>query len=166
MEDIQTEGGIELANLLMVKNDGSLNRKFLKDVGQLHEGMHIWLVGIVAKRITPTEIDELKNILKERAAVSKDDIKLTNLTLKLTQCIVQASHNRYIQLLFNTLSRTSTASRTLFESPVYFDPKIQTFFERLVEAFENRDHEMAKLITTRVFESNQQNYLKSMGLLS
>ncbi|MBU3914620.1 FCD domain-containing protein, partial [bacterium] len=106
------------------------------------------------------------SLLKERAAMSRNDIRLPDLTLKLTRRIVQASHNRYFQLLFNTLSRTSKASRTVFESPVYFDPEIQTFFERLVETFENRDPEMARLLVTRVFESNQQNYLKSMGLFS
>jgi DNA-binding FadR family transcriptional regulator len=51
--NFQTVGGIELADMLMYRSDGSIDSQFLKDVGQLHEGMHIWLARLTAQRITP-----------------------------------------------------------------------------------------------------------------
>lgn len=164
--DFKTVGGIELADILMYHNDGSIDRQFLKDVGQLHEGMHIWLAKLTAQRITPDEIDALKKLIQERANMPKDDKRLPEITLKITRSIVQASHNRYIQLLFNTLARITQVSRTVFEMPFYFDPEAQIFFERLVEAFENRDSEMASLLATRMFESNRDNYLRAIDRLS
>jgi DNA-binding FadR family transcriptional regulator len=92
----------------------------------------------------------------------KDDERLPKITLEISRSIVLASHNRYFQLLFNTLARTTRASRTVFEMPFYFDPGVQTFFERLIEAFENKDSEMAMLLVSRMFESNRENYMRAI----
>ena len=166
VENFKTAGGIELADFLMVRNDGSMDNQFLKDVGQFHESIHIWLVKLAAQRITPDEIEALKKLVKERTTISNDDEKLSGITLKITRSIVNASHNKYVRLLFNTLARTTRASRIVFEMPFYFDPEAQTFFERLIEAFENRDSEMAALLATRMFESNRENYLRAIDRLS
>lgn len=166
VEDYHTIGGIELADFLMYHDDGSINKQFLKDVGQFHENMHIWVARITAQQITMDEIESLKKLVKERATIHKNDEKLTEITLKITRSIVHASHNKYIQLLFNTLARTIQVSRIVFEMPFYFDPQAQTFFERLIEAFENKDSDMAALLATRMFESNRENYLRAIDRLS
>jgi DNA-binding FadR family transcriptional regulator len=163
VEDFQTRGGIELADLLIVRKDGSIDEEFVEDIGRLHENLHVWLTRLGALNSTREEIEELKRLLRERAALPKDDDERRNLTFEITRRIFQASHNRYLQLLFNTLARTTRTSRTIFELPVHFDPGIQTFFERLVEAFEARDADMAGLLTARVFEANLETLLKAMG---
>ncbi len=163
VEDFQTVGGIELADLLMYRRDGSIDEQFLEDTLKLHEHMHRWIVREAAVRATRTEIGELKGLLRERASMAKDDEERSRLTFELSRRIVQASHNRYLTLLFNTLARTTRPSRTISELPVHFDPGIQTFFERLVEALENRDPEMAVLLTARVFEANREAFLRAMG---
>jgi len=161
VEDFQTVGGIELADLLIVRKDGSIDDEFVEDIGRLHENLHVWLTKLGALNSTEEEIAELKLLLRERAALPKDDDGGRNLTFEITRRIFQASHNRYLQLLFNTLARTTRTSRTIL--PVHFDPGIQIFFERLVEAFEARDAEMAGLLTARVFEANLETLLKAMG---
>jgi len=166
VKDFLTSAGIELADLLMYRQDGTMDTQFLKDVGQLHEGIHIWLVKLTAQQITKDEIDALKKLVSERATMVNDDERLSKITLQITRSIVQASHNRYAQLLFNTLAKTTQASRVVFEMPFYFDPEAQTFFERLMEAFENRDSEMAALLATRMFESNRGNYQRAIDRLS
>ena len=163
MEDFRTVGGIELADLLMYRRDGSIDEQFLEDAMKLHEHMHRWIVREAAVQATPSEISELKDLLKGRASMAKDDEERSSLTFEISRRIVQASHNRYLTLLFNTLARTTRPSRTISELPVHFDPGIQTFFERLVEAFENRDPEMAVLLTARVFESNRGAFLRAMS---
>ena len=163
VEDFQTVGGIELADLLIVRKDGSIDKEFVEDIGGMHQNMHVWLTQLGALNSTKEEIEELKRLLRERAALPKDDEGRKSLAFEITRRIFQASHNRFLQLLFNTLARTTRTSRTIFELPVYFDPGIQTFFERLVETFENRDPEMAGLLTTRVFEANVKTLLKAMG---
>jgi DNA-binding FadR family transcriptional regulator len=125
--------------------------------------MHVWLTQLAARNSTKEQTEELKSLLRERAALPEDDEGRKKLTFEVTRRIVQASHNRFLELLFNTLARATRTSRTIFELPVYFDPQIQTFFERLVETFENRDPEMAGLLTTRVFEANLESLLKAMG---
>ena len=105
----------------------------------------------------------MKRLLRERAALPEDDKDRRSLAFEITRRIFQASHNRFLQLLFNTLARTTRTSRTIFELPVYFDPGIQTFFERLVETFENRDPEMAGLLTARVFDAHLDAFLKAVG---
>jgi GntR family transcriptional repressor for pyruvate dehydrogenase complex len=163
VEDFQTVGGIELADLLMYRRDGSMDEGFLEDAMKLHEYMHRWLVMEAAARATRTEIEELRGLLKERALLPRDREERNLLTFEITRRIIQASHNRYLILLFNTLARTTRASRTVFELPVHFDPGIQVFFERLVEAFDNRDPEMAELLTARVFEENRETFVKAMS---
>jgi len=163
VEDFQTVGGIELADLLIVRKDGSIDEEFVEDIGRLHENLHVWLTRLGALNSTKEEIEELKSLLRERAALPQGDDGRRSLTFEITRRIFQASHNRYLQLLFNTLSRTTRTSRTIFELPAHFDPGIQLFFERLVEAFENRDADMAGLLTARVFEANLETLLKAMG---
>ncbi len=163
VEDFQTVGGIELADLLIVRKDGSIDEEFVEDIGRMHENMHVWLTQLAARNSTKEQIEELKSLLRKRAALPEQDEDRKTLTFEITRRIVQASHNRFLELLFNTLARTTRTSRTIFELPVYFDPEIQTFFERLVETFENRDSEMAGLLTTRVFEANVEALLKAMS---
>jgi len=162
VEDFQTVGGIELADLLIVRQDGSIDEEFVQDIGWLHENLHVWLTKLGALNSTREQIEELKSLLRERASLPEGDTR-RRLTFEITRRIFQASHNRYLQLLFNTLARTTRTSRTIFELPVHFDPGIQIFFERLVEAFEARDAEMAGLLTARVFEANLETLLKAMG---
>lgn len=163
VEDFQTDGGIELADLLMYRRDGSIDEQFLEDALKLHEHMHRWIVREAAVRATRAEIDELKELLRQRAWIPTDGEERSGLTFEISRRIVQASHNQYLTLLFNTLARTTRPSRTISELPVHFDPGIQTFFERLVEAFENKDPEMAVLLTARVFEANREAFLRAMG---
>ena len=163
VEDFQTAGGIELADLLMVRRDGSLDEPFLEGALKLHEHVHRWVVREAALRVTPAEMSELKALLSERASMPKDDGERSRLAFEISRRIVQASHNQYLILLFNTLARTTRPSRTIFELPVHFDPGIQVFFERLVEAFENRDCEMAELLTARIFEANREAFPRAVG---
>jgi len=163
VEDFQTVGGIELADLLIYRRDGSVDKEFVEDIGRMHENLHVWLTQLGAMHSTKEEIEELKRLLRERATVPEDGEGRKRLTFEITRRIFQASHNRFLQLMFNTLARTTRTSRTIFELPAYFDPGVQTFFERLVEAFENRDPEMAGLLTARVFEANREALLRAMG---
>ncbi len=165
VEDFRMVGGIELADLLMVDSNGKVDVEFLKDVGRVHEGVHTWVVKLAAKHITTEEIRALKALLQERSSMQPGDERLPTITLEITRDIVRASHNRYICLLFNTLARTTAVSRTVFEAPS-FNPDIQTFFGRLVEAFEKRDEEMAMLLVKRVFESSEESYVSAIARLS
>ena len=54
VEDLQTVGGLELADLLMVRRDGSIDEEFLKDAMKLHKQMHGWLVREAALQATPS----------------------------------------------------------------------------------------------------------------
>jgi GntR family transcriptional repressor for pyruvate dehydrogenase complex len=153
VEELQTKGGIELVDLFLFRRDGSMDEEFLDEIIQFHEDIHISVVKLAAQNITREEIEKFRAFLKERAAMSIDDERLPDITTEISRAIVKATHNRYYLLLFNSMARVIRISRSFFELPV-FVPQSQTFFERLLEAFESRDHEMAALLAVRLFESN------------
>jgi DNA-binding GntR family transcriptional regulator len=78
---------------------------------------------------------------------------LIAVTLEISRALVEAADNVHIHLLFNSVIRLAEGFRSLFELPARVDLRVQDYFERLVETFEARDSEMAKLLTRRVFES-------------
>ncbi len=166
VQDFQTKGGVELADLLLFSSNGEIDEAFLMEMAQLHEGMHIWVVRLAARHITPDEIGVLRKLLIERASLAADPERLAGITMEISRRIVQAAHNRFLNLLFNTLARTTRVSRIVFTTPEYFEPDMQNFLERLVEAFANRDSEMAALLTTRIFKNHKAAFIKAVGLLN
>jgi hypothetical protein len=59
------------------------------------------------------------------------------------------------------MARVIRTSRTFFELPIFL-PESQVFFERLVEALEKKDPEMASLLTARSFESAHDGFVRAM----
>ncbi|MFZ5570495.1 MAG: FadR/GntR family transcriptional regulator [Thermodesulfobacteriota bacterium] len=166
VQDFQTKGGVELADLLLFDSNGDIDEAFLVEMAQLHEGMHIWVVRLAARHVTPDEITLLKKLLNERASLVGDPERLTGITMEISRRIVQAAHNRFLNLLFNTLARTTRVSRIVFTTPEYFEPDMQHFLERLVEAFAHGDSEMAALLTMRIFKNHKEAFVKAVGLLN
>jgi GntR family transcriptional repressor for pyruvate dehydrogenase complex len=151
VQDFTTTGGLELVDLFLVKEDGRVDKAFLKDVIEFHMFTTIQAVKLAAQRITSKEVQELKALVKEHAKYAHDITKRAPITLEISQLVVKATRNTYIRLLFNTLNRTTSAFAQIFEIPVPDDINLQSYLERVVEALEHRDHEMAALIVQRGF---------------
>ncbi len=156
VQDLTTTGGLELVDLFLVKDDGRVDKAFLNDVIEFHIFTTIQAVKLAAQRITNKEMQELKALVEEHAKYAHDITKRAPITLEISQLVVKATRNTYIRLLFNTLNRTTSAFAQIFEIPVPEDINLQSYLERVVEALEHRDHEMAALIVQRGFAENME----------
>lgn len=162
VQDFIITGGLELVDLFLVKDDGSVDKGFLKDVIEFHEFTAIHTVKLAAQRINDKELQELKTLVNEHARHAHDMTRRTAVTLRISELVVKASRNTYIRLLFNTLNRTTSAFAQIFEIPLPEDINLQTYLERLMEALEHRDHEMAALIIKRGFSDNKGYLIKML----
>lgn len=165
VEDLRTKGGIELVDLLLLRDDGGVEKEFLRDIVQFHEVTTLSVVRLAAKNITDEELENLRGLVSKRGRLPRDDEEVARLTVDISRAIVEASHNRYVPLLFNSLARVTRAFQTVFAMPAHFDPGIQTYFERLTEAFQTKDEEMAVLLTSRVFDAHRETFLRIMNQL-
>jgi DNA-binding FadR family transcriptional regulator len=165
VEDVRRRGGIELVDLFLYGEGGSYDIEFMRDIVQFHEVTTVAVVRLAAKNITQEELENLGRLATERGRASGIDERIVRLTVDISRAIIYASQNRYIPLLFNSLERVTRAFQTVFQMPAYFDPGIQTYFERLTEAFQTRDEEMAALLTHRVFGAHRERLLRIMSEL-
>jgi GntR family transcriptional regulator, transcriptional repressor for pyruvate dehydrogenase complex len=155
VQDFTTTGGLELVDLFLVKDNGKVDKGFLKDVIEFHIFTTIQAVKLAAQRMSGKEAQELKALVKEHAKYAHDISKRAPITLEISQLVVKATRNTYIRLLFNTLNRTTSAFAQIFEIPVPGEINLQSYLERVAEALEKRDHEMAALIVQRGFAENK-----------
>jgi GntR family transcriptional repressor for pyruvate dehydrogenase complex len=161
VEDLQTKGGIELVDFFLFKRDGSIDEAVLEDIIEFHVNIHISVVRLAARNVTREEIEQLRALLRERSEMEIGDEKLLDITTEISRAIVKATHNMYYLLLFNTMARVIRTSRSFFELPVFVSES-QVFFERLLETFEKNDHEMATLLTARLFESAHDDFARTL----
>jgi GntR family transcriptional repressor for pyruvate dehydrogenase complex len=160
VQDFTATGGLELVDLFLTKDDGSVDKAFLKDVLEFHEFTTIHTVKLAAQRINNKEIQELKALVIEHANYGNDIIRRAQITLKISELVVKSSRNTYVRLLFNTLNRTTSAFPQIFEIPLPKDINIHLYLEKIVESLEYRDPEMAALITQRAFTENKDVMMK------
>ncbi|MGD0277111.1 MAG: GntR family transcriptional regulator [Syntrophales bacterium] len=165
VQDYLSTGGIELVDLLLIKDDGKMDRDFLKNIIEFHTFTCIHAVKLAAQRITKEELRVLKELLDERAVNIQDPERRANITLEMSDVIVKASRNKYIQLLFNSLLRTTKAFEHIFGLPIPDDKIVQMYLERVVEALERKDQEMAALLTLRGFEENKTYLIRTIEKL-
>jgi GntR family transcriptional regulator, transcriptional repressor for pyruvate dehydrogenase complex len=160
VQDFTATGGLELVDLFLVKDDGRVDKAFLKDVFEFHEFTTIHTVKLAAQRRTSKEVQELKSLVEEHAKYVNDIQKRAPITLQISEMVVKASRNTYVRLLFNSLNRTTGAFAQIFEIPLPKDINLQPYLAGIVDAIEHRDPEMAALITQRGFAENKDVMMK------
>jgi DNA-binding FadR family transcriptional regulator len=166
VEDLRTTGGVELLDLLIIKEDGSINLEMLRDIIEYYQNTIISVMQLAARRITDDEHVEFQRLAAERSQAIGDKERLAEVTQEIVAFIVDATHNSFYRLLYNTMMRIPILSVGFTNIMLYLTPDIQTYFERMAEAFERKDHEMAGLLTIRMFESfegDAQNILKQIS---
>lgn len=162
VEDINVRGGIELIDLLLIREDSSLDPDILRAIFEFHEFTVVNAVKFASQRITPEELEHLKSLVERRSKLKDNEREQVNLTLEISRTIADASHNVYIHLLLNSVLRLAEGFRKLFELPAYVDLGIQSYYERIIEAFEQRDSEMAMVLTTRIFDIYEKNVFDNL----
>ncbi|MGO9146451.1 MAG: FadR/GntR family transcriptional regulator [Desulfomonilia bacterium] len=162
VQDYLLTGGIELVDLLVMKDDGRINKIFLKNILEFHTFTCVYTIKLAAQRITKKELQELKKLVKDRADNLRNFEKRYELSMQISDLIVKASRNMYIQLLYNSLIRSTVTFEQVFGIPLPDNINVQRYIERVVEALESSDQELAGLIATRSFSDNNDYFVKMM----
>lgn len=149
VEDIERKGGIEITDLLLFDGEGSFDNGFLRDVINFNVVVAINVIWLAARNIDDEELGKLRGLVERRSVTREDSQELAAINMEIMHTIVKATHNRYIQLVFNTLMRITRGFEMVLEAPAFIYEEYQAYLESLVEAFEERDSEIAALLTTR-----------------
>lgn len=153
VENLQLTGGLELFEVLLKRQDGSINLAFLKDVLEFRGHLFREVARLAATRRTDDEFSQMRRLLHERREHANVPGRVEEINLSLFQLITRATHNQIYELLFNTLGRLSVRLGVLIDIPLLGFEQTQRMFERVMEAFEHQDDAMADLLVARYLES-------------
>lgn len=152
-ENPQFATGVEMFDVLMMGEDGTINAGYLRDVLEFRGYVFRFMVRLAAQRCTEEELQHLKNLLRVRAENEANAEQMDELTRQLFQDIARATHNQVCILLYNTVERVSMRIRTLVDLPVVGFEQSQQVFDRLLDAFSRRDGALAELIVLRYVQT-------------
>jgi GntR family transcriptional repressor for pyruvate dehydrogenase complex len=153
VEDLQLTGGVELLELLIFKEDGSLNIDILRDIIEFYENSIISIIRLATQRMTQEELNALEELVRKRAEMIGEREEVEKVSRDITALIVDATHNSLYRLIYNTMLRIPILSTGFFGIIMSFNPDIQEYFERLVETIKQGDQEMASMLTSRMYEA-------------
>lgn len=164
--DIVLTGGIELFEYLLFNEQGELDLGVLRDLFAFVVDFVPEVFRLAAVERTEEEIRALRDILTERAKTLDDLNRLIENSRRLLQVIARATHNSIYQLIFNNVGRIVVKLRERAPLTALAPLVPLKHLERIVEAIDNRDPEMAALLVLRQIELAQDTvarFLRSMG---
>ncbi|HOZ46689.1 MAG TPA: GntR family transcriptional regulator [Candidatus Hydrogenedentes bacterium] len=160
----QFSAGIELFDVLVTREDGSINEAFLRDVLEFRAYAFRLMVQLASVRRSEEELAHIRRLVEERETLERDSEALSDVTVGLFREIAYATHNQVCQLMFNTVQRISLRLRTLVDLQFLTFEESQSVFRRLVDAFEHKDAAMAELVVIRYNQAVERSL--NLGLVS
>jgi GntR family transcriptional regulator, transcriptional repressor for pyruvate dehydrogenase complex len=157
VEDFKLSGGIEMFEVLLTHDDGSINMNILRDVLEFRGHMVQLIVRLAADRRSPDEMKEMVSLFNERKAAANNPARLEVLNRRLFRLIAKATHNRIYELVFNTMGQIFLKLRLLIDLSLMNYEEAEKRFERILDAFEQQDGDLAELLVARYLESIRQN---------
>lgn len=157
VENLQLTGGIELFEILLRRDDGSVNLEILREILEFRADIGCCVVRLAAARRTEDEMREIKRLFGELHMAPNGRYEGESVSQRLFRLIVKAAHNGVYELVFNTLERIFLQLRAMIDIPMMGREQGVVLLARLVEAFEQKDGEMASLLLTRYMERMQDN---------
>ncbi len=155
VQDVRLTGGLDMFNVLIRKEDGSINFAFLKDVLEFRGNLFRPIARLAATRRTDEELRQIKALVRKRIEVRDKLGALESVNLELFRVFSKATHNRLYELVFNTLGSLSIKLGALIDLPLMGFDQTQAVFDRLVEGLEHRDDELVDLLVAR--------YVRTLG---
>ena len=159
VENLQLTGGVELFDVLLMNDDGSINLPLLNDILEFRGHMFRVVVRLAAVRRTPEELLGIRKALLERRALAGNAAGVEEVNLRIFRLITQATHNRVYELIFNTMGRISVRLGALIDIPLMGFEQTQAILERIMDAFDHKDEEMADLLVSRYLNSLKETLL-------
>jgi DNA-binding FadR family transcriptional regulator len=155
VEEMELSGGVKLLDILVVREDGSVNREFLHDALEFRANVMRMIVRAAAVRRTDAELEEMRRLTQERREAHDDLPRLREVTRSLLRLVAEAAHNRVYLFVLNTTSRAQLQLWDMIDMPLVGFPRLQRTMEQVVEAAAVRDAATAELAIVRLMEDIQ-----------
>lgn len=158
VENLQLTGGIELFDTLLTRDDGSINVPALQEVLEFRAYMVRQIVRLAAERRTDEELEQMRGLFAERCAIEGQPEKLEAINERLFRLFAQATRNHIYELVFNTMYRVFFKLSMMIDIPLVGREQTDKLMSRILEAFDERDGELAELLVRRHIEAIQRTF--------
>ena len=152
VEEIELSGGVQMLDVLVAHEDGSVNLEFLHDALEFRGNIMRMMVRAAAVRRTTDELGEMRRLARERNEAHDDLPRLREITRRLLRLMAEAAHNRVYLFVLNTTSRAQLQLWDMIDMPLVGFARLQRAVEQVVEATAVRDAATAELAIVRLME--------------
>jgi DNA-binding FadR family transcriptional regulator len=149
LENVQMTAGLELLDVFFYREDGTINEDFLEDIYEAREALTRVVVRSVAIHRNQDEVDRLKELMLQRRESLHDPERLTLINLEWFRVLAGATHNIVFNLIFNTMSRYYLRLQEHLRWESLDRDRTQISFERIMEAIEERNPDLAEQLLLR-----------------
>ncbi len=153
VQDIDLIGGLELFDTLIRDENGKVNLPLLKDILEFRDNMVRQVVRLAAERHTQEELDELRYLFQKRKTIVYNPEELQKVNERFFRLYSQATRNKIYELLYNTMWQAFLKINEMVDILLIGKQELDRLAERILEAFEQRDGDLAELLITRHLES-------------
>ncbi len=157
---------IDIIYLSLFLDDGRLDKRFVRDLVEFHFVQIIAVVRLGIRRITKTQLREMKRLARERAVEVGDADALVANFFSIAALIVSAAHNKYYDLLYSTLLRITHLFGGMAVVFSQRTAESQEFFEALIRCYEKSDTEEAAALTETMLQTMYKDYLTTVESLT
>ncbi len=152
VQDIDLIGGLELFEILIIDEEGKINYPLLRDILEYRDIVVKEIVKLSAERHTPEELESLKKLFNKRKSAMENPEELQKINYQFFRTFVLATRNQIYELLYNTMWQAFLKLNELIDIPFLGKQEIDKLIEKILEAFEERDGELAELIVSKHLE--------------
>ena len=152
VEEMELSGSVQMLDVLVTREDGSVNREFLHDALEFRGNVMRMVVRAAAVRRSEAELEEMRRLTRERREAHNDLPRLREITRTLLRLMAEAAHNRVYLFVLNTTSRAQLQLWDMIDMPLVGFSRLQCAVEQIVEAATVRDAALAELAIVRLME--------------
>lgn len=153
VQGLQLMAGVEVFDVLLHQEDGSLDLAFLGDVFDFRDHEIRVMVRLAALNHTEAEIAAMRELTRARRGAADKPERALELTSALFEAIAKATHNKLYVMVFNTLGHVLIKLRAEFDIPLLGFEQTQESLERTVEAIGARDPDKAETMAMRQMQA-------------
>ncbi len=154
VQSLQLSGGIELFDVLLAREDGSVDLDLLREILEFREHTICAVVRLAAQRRTPEEMQAIRDALARRNQTDAEGLEQA--TIGLFGLIASASHNRIYELVSNTTGHAFMKLRAWVDIPLMGLEQTRLTVERVVEAIDQQDPDLADRLVARYLDAIRQ----------
>ncbi len=135
-----------------------VNLPLLKDILEFRDNMVRQVVRLAAERHTQEELDELRYLFQKRKTTIYNPEELQKVNERFFRLFSQATRNQIYELLYNTMWQAFLKINEMVDILLIGKQELDRLAERILEAFEQRDGDLAELLITRHLEAVQKQF--------